>query len=31
MHGTDERMRLADADGLVTFYRRLVMRACGVG
>ena len=31
MHGTDERMRLADADGLVAFYRRLVMRACGVG
>lgn len=31
MHGTGERMRLTDADGAVAFYRRLVMRACGVG
>ncbi len=31
MHGTDERMRLADADGLVAFYRRLIERACGAG
>jgi carboxypeptidase PM20D1 len=29
VHGTGERMRLADADGAVAFYRRLVMRACG--
>ncbi|HSQ38108.1 MAG TPA: M20/M25/M40 family metallo-hydrolase, partial [Acidimicrobiia bacterium] len=31
MHGTGERMCLADADGAVAFYRRLVMRACGAG
>jgi len=31
MHGTGERLRLADADGAVAFYRRLVMRTCGVG
>jgi carboxypeptidase PM20D1 len=29
MHGTGERLRLADADGLVAFYQRLVRRACG--
>jgi len=31
MHGTDERLCLADADAAVAFYRRLVMRACGAG
>ena len=31
MHGTGERLRLADAEGAVAFYRRLVMRTCGVG
>jgi carboxypeptidase PM20D1 len=29
VHGTGERMRLADADDALAFYRRLVMRACG--
>jgi carboxypeptidase PM20D1 len=29
MHGTNERLSLADADPAVRFYRRLVMRACG--
>lgn len=29
MHGTGERLRLADADGALAFYRRLVERACG--
>ena len=31
MHGTGERLGLADADGLVEFYQRLVRRACGAG
>ncbi len=31
MHGTGERLRLADAEGAVGFYRRLIMRACGAG
>ncbi|MFH1331167.1 MAG: M20/M25/M40 family metallo-hydrolase [Actinomycetota bacterium] len=31
MHGTGERLRLADADGALAFYRGLVMRACGTG
>jgi carboxypeptidase PM20D1 len=29
VHGTGERIRLADADGVVDFYQRLVRRACG--
>jgi carboxypeptidase PM20D1 len=29
MHGTNERLSLADADPAVRFYRRLVLRACG--
>jgi carboxypeptidase PM20D1 len=29
VHGTGERMRLAEADRVVAFYRRLVERACG--
>lgn len=31
MHGTGERMALADADGAIIFYRHLVQRACGAG
>lgn len=30
MHGTGERLRLGDADPMLAFYRRLIVRACGV-
>jgi carboxypeptidase PM20D1 len=29
IHGTDERIRIADAAAAVTFYERLIRRACG--
>jgi carboxypeptidase PM20D1 len=29
VHGTGERIRLADAEGVIAFYRRLIGRACG--
>ena len=31
VHGSGERVRLADADRAVAFFRRLVQRACGEG
>jgi carboxypeptidase PM20D1 len=31
MHGTGERLRLADADGALLFYRTVVQKACGTG
>ncbi len=29
MHGTGERLRLADADGALAFYRTIIQKACG--
>ncbi|NQV07425.1 hypothetical protein HQ535_12820 [bacterium] len=29
IHGTGERIRVSDADGVVAFYTRLVEAACG--
>jgi acetylornithine deacetylase/succinyl-diaminopimelate desuccinylase-like protein len=31
IHGTAERVRIADAPAAVAFYRRLIVRAGGVG
>jgi len=31
VHGTSERVRIADAPGAVAFYRRIIVRAGGVG